>query len=220
VRKVGIALLKWIKKHERALSFRGGYARDPYHALVLAFMLQRTRAERVDQVYRIFLARYPTIERLAQADPEEVVRLFDELRLGMVRRGRFLVKAARAILERFDGQVPRRTEDLLSLPGVGPYIASVVRCAAYGEDDPIVDTAVLRVLRRLTGNPQLSLEEGKRVAQRLYPPGKALKLSIALIDLAALVCRSRNPRCYECPIRKYCKTFKRLPQDSISSPQF
>jgi A/G-specific adenine glycosylase len=199
------ALTSWFDSHGRWFPWRGHT--DPYAILVGEVLLQRTRADLVAPVFTHFLARLPTSRHLAVADPELIKTLTEPL--GLRKRQPLLPALGRDLVDRHGGEVPRDLKDLLALPLVGPYVARAVRCMAYGEQEPMVDGGVVRVIRRLVGaeaptsrahNDDLVIE----TVQRLLGEDPR-KLNLALIDLSATVCR-RVPRCDNCPLVGVCAT--------------
>jgi A/G-specific adenine glycosylase len=168
-------LLAWFETSARDLPWR--HTNDPYEILVSEIMLQQTQAERVIPRYRAWLARWPTVDRLAAAPPADAIREWQGL--GYNRRALNLHRAARQIAA--EGW----PEDLTVLPGVGPYTATAIRCFAFGEDVLPVDVNVERVLRR---------------TRRSFSPGAAQ----ALMDLGATICIARAPRCDRCPLAADC----------------
>jgi A/G-specific adenine glycosylase len=187
------AVLRWARKLDRPLPWRG--ERDPYRVLVSEVMLQQTQASRIVDAYPRFLARFPTVESLAEADPADVLRAWGNL--GYNRRAVNLHRAATAIVER--GSFPRTIEDLESLPGVGSYTACAVASFAFHIDTSIVEANVRRIYSRLVPDFDPSV-----VAGVLVPRGRSAAWNQALMDLGADVCRPRNPRCEVCPLQKHC----------------
>ena len=203
-------LLAWFRRNGRDLPWRR--TRDPYKILVSEVMLQQTQVERVRDYYERFLREYPTVQDLAAARPARVRESWDGL--GYYARARNLHAAARAIARRHGGQMPRRLEDLLALPGVGRYTAGAVASFAYGEAAPTLDTNVRRVLSRIFVWRQATrLAERERrlwaVAQAVIPEGDAWAMNQALMDFGATVCVARNPRCPVCSVRSLCVFYER-----------
>lgn len=196
-------LLSWYRDHGRDLPWR--HTTDPYRILVAEVMLQQTQVERVLPVYSAFLERFPTLEDLAQAAPSEAIRAWGPL--GYNRRAVHLHSLARRVVEESGGRLPDRLEELLRLPGVGPYTARAVACFAFGQDVPPLDTNQRRVLSRLflglelPSCPQRFLEA---LAQAMLPRGAASAWNQALMDLGATVCTARRPVCPQCPVRDLC----------------
>lgn len=203
-------LLKWFRSEGRDLPWRR--TRDAYHIVVSEFMLQQTQVSRVQDFYRGFLARFPTIGALANASPAEVREAWDGL--GYYRRAENLSRLARIVVERHGGAIPQDRDSLEALPGVGRYTAGAVASFAYEKRVPAVDTNVARVIGRVF--PRAAGSHGSRSAEqrlwalagRLLPRQRqrAWEFNQALMDLGALYCTARRPRCSECPVRPACRT--------------
>ncbi|MDH4169602.1 MAG: A/G-specific adenine glycosylase [Acidimicrobiia bacterium] len=193
------AVLAWGRSTRRDLPWRR--TRDPWAVLVSELMLQQTQVSRVVPRYEVFLRRFPTATACAAAGQAEVVRLWDGL--GYNRRARHLHQAAATICDRHRGEVPERLEDLLALPGVGPYTARAVLVFAFERDVGAVDTNVARLLARWQGRT-LSRHEVQAAADATVPPGQAWEWTQALFDLGATVCTKRSPSCGRCPVRPDC----------------
>jgi len=202
-------LLEWFKKYGRDYPWRK--ETDPYRILIAEIMLQRTKADQVIQVYQLFLQRFPSIYALAAATLEELEGIFDML--GLRWRAKKVKDLAKVIVSQHGGRIPSSREELLSLPGVGEYIADAVLCFAYGMDIAVVDANVCRVIGRVFGiEPRGEARRDPRfrqIAQQLIPSKRAREFNWAIIDLAALTCTPRNPKCYECPLQELC-SFNKL----------
>ncbi len=188
-------LLPWFSRHRRDLPFR--QRRTPYRVLLAEVMSQQTAAEAVGPYLERFEARYPDIWALAAADPQEVLALWQGL--GYYHRARNLLRAASEVVERHGGQIPTDPAELQALPGVGPYIAGAVASLAFGRDVAAFDANARRVLSRLGAAPATA-----ELAQSLVPPGRAAEWNEAIMDLGALVCVPRAPRCALCPLQELC----------------
>ncbi|TAM76488.1 A/G-specific adenine glycosylase [bacterium] len=197
-------LLAWYRSHGRRLPWRERV--DPYRVLVSEIMLQQTQVERVVPKFEAFLARFPTLAALASAPVAEAVRLWQGL--GYNRRAVRLHALARAVAERHDGQIPRTTEELLALPGVGSYTAAALRAFAFNDDDAPVDTNVRRVVHRIAFGlehpPRVDERSLARLAVTLAAPGEGRAWSSAMMDLGATICTARAPKCLVCPLRAHC----------------
>lgn len=199
------ALIVWYGKHKRDLPWR--QIRDPYKILVSEIMLQQTQAERVVPKYHEFLHVFPTIQSLADAPASEVIRAWAGL--GYNRRALNLQRACRAVVERFEGTMPEYVEDLLSLPGVGPYTAGAIVCFAYEQDVGFVDTNIRRVLHRMVYGPEIpaplaATREIDELATRVVPTNRGYEWNQALMELGATVCRARSTDCERCPVTAWC----------------
>lgn len=200
-------VLAWFARVGRDLPWR-----DPgcsaWGVYLSEVMSQQTPVARVEPVWARWLQRWPTPPDLAADSPGEAVRMWD--RLGYPRRALRLWESARVMVEQHDGQVPRDHDDLLALPGVGPYTAAAVASFAYGDPRTVVDTNVRRVLARtVTGvqypAPSLTAAE-MRLAEASMPADRdaANAWNAASMELGALVCTARAPRCDECPVAHLC----------------
>jgi A/G-specific adenine glycosylase len=201
------SVTQWYAQAARTLPWREpGIGAWP--VLVSEVMLQQTPVARVLPAWQAWMSRWPTAADLAAASPGEAVRKWQ--RLGYPRRALRLHACAVAIVERFDGRVPSAVPDLESLPGVGTYTARAVAVFAFGDRHPVVDTNVRRVLARVidgraTAAPP-SAARDLAAAEAVLPddPAAAARTSIALMELGALVCTARSPRCDACPLSERC----------------
>nr|WP_211253486.1 A/G-specific adenine glycosylase [Knoellia subterranea] len=200
-------VLDWYAVHARALPWRDPSC-SPWGVLLSEVMAQQTPLARVEPAWREWMERWPTPEVLAAASPADVVRAWG--RLGYPRRALRLREAAIAIVERHGGEVPRAQDDLLSLPGIGDYTAAAVAAFAFGDRSVVVDTNVRRVEARLISGqeqaaPSLTRAE-KDLARNLLPvvDHDAAVWNVAVMELGALVCTARAPRCPDCPVRGRC----------------
>jgi A/G-specific adenine glycosylase len=201
------AVLDWYDVHARDLPWRGAAA-TPWSVMVSEFMLQQTPVSRVLPVHATWLERWPTPAALAADSTGEAVRMWG--RLGYPRRALRLHAAATAVVERHDGEVPASYDDLLALPGVGDYTAAAIASFAFGRRHVVLDTNVRRVLARtVTGAelPAAAVTRAERdVATALLPDDEATAATwaVATMELGALVCTARQPRCEACPVAELC----------------
>jgi A/G-specific adenine glycosylase len=197
-------LARWYRAHRRALPWRA--SRDPYAIWISEVMLQQTTVEVVEPRWKRFLERFPTVERLAGADVSEVEAEWSGL--GYYARARNLHRAAAVIARR--GVFPRTVDALRKLPGIGPYTASAVASIAFDVPAAVVDGNVARVLCRLYGSridarSPRGLSLLRRKADALVPKRAAGDHNQAVMELGALVCTPRAPRCGICPLRTLCR---------------
>jgi A/G-specific adenine glycosylase len=202
-------LLAWSRAHCRHLPWRGEH--DPYRIWVSEVMLQQTRVETVIPYYRRFLSRFPTLRSLAEADLDEVLKVWEGL--GYYARARNLHRAARRVLEDHGGQLPAYRDALLALPGIGPYTVGAILSLAFRQDAAVLDGNVRRVLSRLfaVDGDLRSAATRKRLwnlAEALLPPGQAGPFNEGLMDLGATVCTARDPRCADCPLSEECQGYQ------------
>jgi A/G-specific adenine glycosylase len=199
-RRVRRRLRGWYRREGRDLPWRR--TADPWAVLVSETMLQQTQAQRVAARYPGFLARFPTPEAMAAAAPADVVA--EWAGLGYNRRAVALHGAATAICERHGGAVPAELDALEALPGVGPYTARAVRAFAFDLPAAPVDTNVARVLARLVAGAPASRAQAQALADELAPRYRPGEWASALMELGALVCTARRPRCDVCPVAGDC----------------
>ncbi|HET9847710.1 MAG TPA: A/G-specific adenine glycosylase [Candidatus Dormibacteraeota bacterium] len=201
-------LLTWYGVHGRDLPWRK--IRDPYSILVSEILSHQTQISRVVPVYEQLLNRYPTVEQMAAARLSEIKAITDPL--GYKVRGKWLHGAALQVADRLGGRFPRTPDGLRELPGVGRYTAGAVMNFAYHVDAPVLDTNVARVLRRHFGLGEMAGRARPaslwQLARAIIPTGKGYLINQALMDLGAMVCRARAPRCDACPLRRSC-TYRR-----------
>ena len=202
----GNTIVEWYATAARDLPWRRPGV-DAWAVLVSEVMLQQTPVARVEPVWRQWMARWPRPADLAAATPADVIRAWGKL--GYPRRALRLREAAVAILERHGGVVPREVPDLEALPGIGTYTARAVACFGYGSPQPVVDTNVRRVVARLVhGRAEAGDARAADLADiaALAPADRqrAVRFSVATMELGALVCVAGTPRCGACPVRDRC----------------
>ena len=197
----------WFDAHARDLPWRGP-ERTAWGVLVSEVMLQQTPVARVEPVWREWMVRWPSATDLAAAAPADVLRAWG--RLGYPRRALRLHECARVIVERHGGEVPDDEALLRALPGVGEYTTAAVRAFAFGRRAVVVDTNVRRVLARVlsgTALPPPHPTAAERGLARSVVPGSdddAARWAAASMELGAVVCTARSPRCGECPVAELC----------------
>lgn len=198
-------LLAWYRRQGRDLPWRR--TDDPYHILVSEVMLQQTQVDRVLPKYEEWLAKYPSLSALAEADDEDVVQTWRPL--GYNIRPRRLQSIAREAVLRYDGQLPSDEATLLSFKGIGPYTAGAVLSFAFGRRAAILDTNVARVLHRVfVGTGDVKAHATQRhlweISRAVLPVKHVFDFNQALMDLGALVCTARKPKCLVCPMQRRC----------------
>ena len=192
------SIFTWITPRLRQLPWRD--TRDPWHVLVSEVMLQQTGVNRVLPKWSMFIDQFPTVHECSQAPLGDVLRLWQGL--GYPRRAKNLQAAAQVIVEQHNGVMPNTLEELLALPGVGPYSARAVLAFAFEEDAAVVDTNIARVLARFHGRT-LKARDAQKLADDWVPQGEAWLWNQALMDLGATICRPQ-PLCDECPLQEDC----------------
>lgn len=223
-------LVKWFGQSRRELPWReidpATGLRNPYFSLVSELMLQQTQVSRVLEKFEPFVTRFPTVRALAAASEDDVLSAWTGL--GYYRRARLLHAAAKAIVERHDGVVPRSVEALVSLPGLGRYTAGAIASIAFHEPAPLVDTNVSRVMLRVGGVPLAAddktalkwvWEQAESLAKYAHARGDVAACNEALMELGALICTSEQPACLVCPLRDVCKARELGRQHEIPLPK-
>lgn len=199
--------IQWYDANKRDLPWRQP-GTSAWAVLVSEVMLQQTPVVRVEPAWRSWMTRWPAPADLAQDPPAEAIRMWG--RLGYPRRAMRLHACAVALVERHDGEVPTDLDQLLALPGVGTYTARAVATFAYGQRHPVVDTNVRRVVSRAVegkpdAGPATTAADLTAMADLLPEAAdRAARASIAFMELGAIVCVARSPRCGECPFEKVC----------------
>ncbi len=209
-------LLEWYAANKRALPWRR--TRDPYRIWISETLLQQTLVQTVIPYYHRFLRRFPTVRALAAAPLDEVLKAWEGA--GYYARARNLHRAALMVLDQFAGRIPRTARELRTLPGVGRYTANAVASIAFGEDVPVVDGNVARVLCRyygVRGDPRTGPVERElfALAEALVPRGRAGDFNQAMMELGATVCLPRSPQCGDCPVRRGCAARRLGMQDQL-----
>jgi A/G-specific adenine glycosylase len=213
-------LLAWFDRNARCLPWRRN--RDPYAVWVSEIMLQQTQVGTVVGYFDRFLAKFPTIEALAQADEHDVLRLWEGL--GYYRRARQLHRAAQLVVAQHGGRFPRDPQTVRRLPGIGRYTAGAILSIAFDAHEPILEANTVRLFARLLaydGDPRSA--EGQRLlwamAEALLPHRNSGRLNQALMELGSEVCSARSPRCEQCPAAPLCPTNQQGRQNEIPRPK-
>jgi len=210
------AILPWYEANKRELPWRQD--KDPYHIWLSEVMLQQTRVEAVKGYYARFLQALPTVEALANADDDQLHKLWEGL--GYYSRVRNLKKAAQQVMTQHGGVFPNTHREVLSLPGIGDYTAGAICSIAFDLPTPAVDGNVLRVVSRLTedATPIDQPAFKKQVAEMLKAvyPSNAGDFTQALMELGATVCGpNRKPDCENCPCKAFCLAFQNGTQETL-----
>lgn len=221
---LGRALCAWFAKNQRDLPWR--HTRDPYHIWVSEIMLQQTRVDTVIAYYHRFLTQFPTVEALAAAPLEAVLKAWEGL--GYYSRARNLHRGAVFVRDQYGGRLPADFAALARIPGVGRYTAGAIASIAFHQPVPAMDGNVARVISRLFAieDPVDRPDVRRRVealAVRMIPPGESSACNQGLMELGALICLPGEPRCTGCPLSGACEgrekgLEKRLPVKAEKKP--
>jgi len=214
-------LLVWYRRARRQLPWRE--APTPYNTWVAELMLQQTQVLTVVPYFERFVARFPDVDALADATEEQVLALWSGL--GYYRRARALREGARRIVADRGGRFPEDVDGWMALPGIGRYTAGAIVSIALGKRAPILDGNVMRVLTRwfaISGDPRRGATNTTlwRLAEEILPSRSVAEYNQALMELGALICLPRQPRCSLCPVRSDCIAHERglvdvLPELSV-----
>lgn len=203
-------VLNWYFKNNRALPWRT--TTDPYHIWLSEIILQQTRVRQGLSYYHRFITTFPTIAHLASARLQQVLRLWQGL--GYYARARNLHACARQVMHQHKGEFPRQYEQLLQLPGIGPYTAAAIASIAFNQPVAAVDGNVYRVLARFFEiQAPINAASGKKIFNKLadalidrHNPGA---YNQAVMELGALVCTPKNPLCHQCPLQLRCAAWRK-----------
>lgn len=201
-------LLEWFRKNQRSMPWRE--TRNPYKIWVSEIMLQQTQVKTVIPYYLKFLHRFPTVESLAEADLNAVLKYWEGL--GYYSRGRNLHKAAKQVVEKYQGRIPKDEAEIRTLPGIGEYTAAAILSIAHDIPLPAVDGNVRRVLSRMLKlsvpvNASSSYGVFSKEADALMCSGEPGQYNQAMMELGATVCKPSRPLCADCPVNGFCGAF-------------
>jgi len=200
------ALIDWYDEHKRSMPWRE--TEDPYRIWVAEIMLQQTRVDTVRDYYPHFLDAFPTVEALAHAERDAVLKQWEGL--GFYARARHLHEAAQHVVDEHNGTVPDTMDAIRDLKGVGPYTAAAVLSIAYQKPHAVLDGNVKRVLTRVftvedDATSTATERALRRLANELLPPRRPGDFNQAVMELGALVCTPRTPHCDRCPLHEVCQ---------------
>src|SRR5258705_1087223 len=210
--KRAAALLAWFDRHRRVLPWRAapGEDADPYRVWLSEIMLQQTTVKAVGPYYLRFVAQFPSVAKLAEADIEDVLKLWAGL--GYYARARHLHACAKAVVERHGGHFPQSQAALAALPGIGPYTAAAIAAIAFDAPAAAVDGNVERVVARLyavAAQLPAAKPDIRRLTEGLVPIERAGDFAQALMDLGATICTPKKPACALCPWMEHCAARRR-----------
>jgi A/G-specific adenine glycosylase len=209
-------ILSWYARHKRDLPWR--HTRNPYFIWVSEVMLQQTQVDTVIPYYHRFLKQFPTIEALAKASLQEVLKAWENM--GYYARARHLHAAAREVVKRMGGKIPKTWDELIRLPGIGTYTASAILSFAFDERFPTVDGNARRVLCRLSATQEpmdqsRTQREIHDLAAKIIPSGDPASFNHGIMELGATICKPRSPLCNICPIGDLCLAFQKGLQETL-----
>lgn len=223
-------LLNWYDQNKRTLPWRGPLRNDAYAVWVSEIMLQQTRVETVIPYFERWMRLFPTVQALASATEQAVLSAWEGL--GYYSRARNLHKASKIVAGEHGGKLPEEVKELLVLPGIGRYTAGAIASIAFGADEPALDGNLKRVYARLFDVVEaVDSPKGEKLlwefARTNLPKGRAGDFNQALMDLGAMICLPKKPRCLICPVFDQCKARRNGTQElrpvkkpRISTPQY
>jgi len=200
-----IRLLDWWEDNKRTFPWRE--TKDPYKILCSEILLQQTNAEKVIPVYNIIISSYPDIKSLSEAETNNLKEIIRPL--GLIKRAERLKKISAIISKKYNYKIPKKIENLLELPGIGNYTAHAVICFAFEKKTGILDTNTIRILNRVfdiqsnKARPRNDKELQSKLND-IIPQNDSRSFNYALLDFAALICKSKNPYCQKCIINDIC----------------
>jgi A/G-specific adenine glycosylase len=208
MKKLQQQLLDWFQENARELPWRKTYT--PYHVWISEIMLQQTQMDRVVDYFNRWISRFPDLKSIAGACEQDVLKLWEGL--GYYSRARNIIKSANILVAEYCGKLPADHNQLLKLPGIGKYTAGAIMSIAFNKEYPLVDANIERVFARLfnLAQPVKDKKTSAFIWQKagdLLPYGRAREFNQALMELGALVCIAKNPRCKICPIKTDCQAF-------------
>ena len=205
-------ILNWYDLNKRSLPWRSNLSsqKKQYYTLISEFMLQQTQVTTVIPYFNRFIKHIPSFDYLAKVQNSKLLKLWEGL--GYYSRARNLKKTAKIILKNFDGKLPSNFNDLLTLPGIGNYTASAILAIAFNKSYIPLDGNIERVLKRY-----LYLKKDKEIQKDNLIKKKSIfgvssrssDYAQALMELGAMICKPKNPKCSECPISRGCKSYKK-----------
>ncbi len=207
IKNITRKLLLWYSENKRLLPFRK--TSDPYKIWLSEVMLQQTKMKTVIPYYNRWLKHYPTLQSVAKARIDSLLKLWEGL--GYYQRCRNFHKALKIVVTNYKGNIPNSYKHFIDFPGVGEYTAGAVLSIAFNKPIPAIDGNVKRVMSRILGIKNLTIYNKRRIKKTIYkfiPIDNPGNFNQALMELGALLCTPKKPNCTKCPIAKYCNAYK------------
>jgi len=202
---IRIFLFNWHEKYKRDFPWR--HTKDPYKIMIAEFMLHRTKAEQITQIYSDFLEEYPNIDSLAIAKHSQIEKVTEHL--GLHWRTKHFIKSANFIKKEFNGTYPKDKNQLMKIPGVGDYTASVILTVCFNKSVPVIDSNISRFINRYYNlGLKGEIRRKKQIFEKaiiLFNMDNPKDFLFAILDFTALVCTPIKPKCKDCVINKKCK---------------
>lgn len=202
-------VMNWWENNRRNFPWRT--TKNPYKILITEILLRKTTATHANMTYEKFFEKYPTVTKLAKADLNELKEIIEPLGLVNQRSGQILA-LSKKVVEDHKGKIPRTSEELMELPGVGKYTSAGVMCIAYQKDEPMVDTNFVRVVGRyfnFKSERKQPYADPKLwdLVRDMIPKGKCKEFNLGLIDFSSAICIPKFPRCNKCLLKSSCNYY-------------
>lgn len=209
-------LLDWYDKNKRDLPWRND--QDPYKIWVSEIMLQQTKVDTVIPYFNRFINKYPTVQDLAEAEEQEVLKMWEGL--GYYSRARNLHTAVREVVENYGGEIPSEPDELGKLKGIGPYTKGAILSIAFDQPEPAVDGNVMRVFSRILKiEEDIALARTKKLFEtyvaEIISKDDPSSFNQAIMDLGATICTPKTPGCMLCPVQEHCMAFAEGIQEQL-----
>lgn len=206
IREIRERVIKWEKEHWVPYPWR--IERTQYRVLIAEFLLKRTTRQAVLREFPKFIREFPDFNVIYNAPMD---KLEEALRpLGLYKqRAKQLKEIAKIIIEKYGGRIPDKWEDLVQLPGIGIYLSGAVLSFGYGKKAPVLDSNVIRLMTRLTGIKAKRHEDYLKMLWKFVPDEDHDYFNYGLIDLGALICHYKKPKCKDCPLKDFCVYYMR-----------
>lgn len=209
-------LIDWFEKEQRSLPWRKN--KDPYKVWVSEIMLQQTKVDTVIPYFNRFIEKFPTVDALAAADQQDVLKAWEGL--GYYSRARNLQNAVREVVSEYGSKVPDDVDELGSLKGVGPYTKGAILSIAYDKPEPAVDGNVMRVMSRVLNiHDDIAKQRTRKIfeeaVREIIPEKNPSAFNQGLMELGALICTPKSPSCMLCPVQEHCAAFHEGIQEQL-----
>ena len=218
-RQFSLKLLRWYRNHHRKLPWRK--TKDPYKIWISEIMLQQTTVSAVIPYYKKWMKLFPSIQILSQSPTQKILKAWQGL--GYYNRVKNLINASKILVKNYSAKIPRDYKAVRNLPGFGSYTTAAVLSIAYNLPYPVIDGNVRRILLRMTGlEVHAHSKYDKKLLKTLEPhlPSQNMRnFNQAMMELGALICTPKNPRCLLCPLPSFCRAYKTGKQELIPQPK-